>query len=152
MKHRTEVCINCGGFIIEPKTNKVYCSDACGAEYRNNNFYTANQRLPIKIKSATTGAAHELVVCVDLMKRGWHVFRAQSPSCPCDLIAMNDNQLLRIEVTTGTIVKHGIAFPKKKDSYIFDFIAVVTHNHDIHWFDNEYIRSEFKDNLSKGAK
>ena len=50
------------------------------------------------------GAVSELVACADLMRRGFHVFRSQSPTCPCDLIVYkNAGRLIRVEVRTATI-------------------------------------------------
>lgn len=50
--------------------------------------------------SGTTGAISELRVAVDLMARGYHIFRAESPHCPCDLVAFRDSQMFKIEVRT----------------------------------------------------
>ena len=49
------------------------------------------------------GTVSELRVAADLFQRGYYVFRALSPHCPCDLIGLKDNQLTRFEVRTGTI-------------------------------------------------
>lgn len=35
------------------------------------------------------------------MAQGWHVFRAESPHAPFDLVGWRDGELLRIEVKTG---------------------------------------------------
>lgn len=74
------------------------------------------------------GAWGELVVSADLMRRGYCVFRAFSPSCPCDLIAMRDGKLLRVEVTKGRrYVKGGSHFiPHPAERY--DLLAVVFHD------------------------
>src|SRR5260370_3813363 len=37
---------------------------------------------------------------VDLLAKGWEVFRAVSPACSCDLIAAKGGTLLRIKVRT----------------------------------------------------
>ena len=60
---------------------------------------------------ATTGAISELKVAVDLLSIGYHIFRAESPSCPCDLIALKNGKIFAVEVRTiarnrsGTIPK-----------------------------------------------
>lgn len=41
---------------------------------------------------------------MDLMSKGYHVFRALSPSCPCDLLILKDGELLKIEVKTAYII------------------------------------------------
>jgi hypothetical protein len=53
------------------------------------------------LSSGTVGALQELRVSVDLMIRGYEVFRALSPSCSCDLMVLNGNKMLRIEVRTA---------------------------------------------------
>ncbi len=55
-----------------------------------------------KILVATKGAVGELAVCIDLLKRGFEVFRNVSQSGSCDLIAYDaDGRIVRIEATTG---------------------------------------------------
>lgn len=71
----------------------------CSAECRRTAYLGAP--LPT-LSSGTVGAIQELRVCVDLMARGFHVFRAMSPSCPCDLVAWDpEGRVLRIEVKTA---------------------------------------------------
>ncbi len=49
----------------------------------------------------------ELVVAIDLLSKGYDVFRALSQSCSCDLIAVDGVSLMRIEVRTGSITTKG---------------------------------------------
>lgn len=51
------------------------------------------------------GAASELVVCVDLMRRGWDVFRSESPQNNFDIVASKGPVMLRIEVRTAAKIK-----------------------------------------------
>jgi hypothetical protein len=55
-----------------------------------------------------------MVAAVDLMKRGYEVFRALSPACSCDLIALAGGRSLRIEVRTGirSPVSGRVSFPR----------------------------------------
>lgn len=39
----------------------------------------------------------------DLMLRGLSVFRALSPSCPCDLVILKGAEMFRVEVRTGYV-------------------------------------------------
>ena len=67
---------------------------------------------PSEIPSASVGALNELLVSCDLIRRKWSVFRALSPSCPCDLVVLRNGGLLRIEVTTGSIcVNKKVSYP-----------------------------------------
>ncbi len=58
-----------------------------------NNYYAGKT-------AATTGAISELRVGIDLLTKGYHVFRSESPNCPCDLVAIKNNKIFTIEVRT----------------------------------------------------
>jgi len=78
------------------------------------------------MNSSTSGAFSEFIVCVDLMKRGYEVFRAVSPANSCDLIALKPGAMKRIEVRTGNYSKGKISFAKKiEDEGRSDHYAVV---------------------------
>jgi len=49
-----------------------------------------------------TGAISELLVCIDLIRRSYYVFRSLTSNCPCDLLAMKDGKVLKIEVKTAS--------------------------------------------------
>ena len=51
-----------------------------------------------QLSKGTVGAIAELLACADLMSLGYHVFRAESPHCPFDLIAYANGTSLRVEV------------------------------------------------------
>lgn len=53
------------------------------------------------VSTGTVEAISELRVSVDLLAKGYEVFRALSPSCSCDLTVMKNGELLRIEVRTA---------------------------------------------------
>jgi hypothetical protein len=69
-----------------------------------------------------------LEVAVDLLSRGFHVFRALSHSCSCDLAIVKDGKLIRVEVTTGHSNKNGTIGYPAKDETKFDILAVCTKN------------------------
>jgi hypothetical protein len=77
---------------------------------------------------STVGALRELIAASDLMKKGWEVFRSMSPACPCDLIIMSRNVMLRVEVRTGRRKKAGGIFVPKHGDY--DILAVVIRAND----------------------
>jgi PD-(D/E)XK endonuclease len=75
----------------------VYCSYRCKvAEQRGK-----------ALSHGTAGALAELVVAIDLLQRGYDVFRSVSPSCSCDLVAQKDGVLTTIEVRTGLKFEKG---------------------------------------------
>jgi hypothetical protein len=92
-----------------------------------------------RLATGTTGAIGELLAAADLMRRGFHVFRALSPHCPSDLIAYSTvpgtpqvGAPLRVQVRTAQISKSGIgniSFPlKDRDAGTFDILALVVEN------------------------
>jgi hypothetical protein len=54
-----------------------------------------------RVAPAFLGAAQELVVSIDLMKRGAHVYRAISHLSPADLIACIEDKIVRIQSGRG---------------------------------------------------
>lgn len=92
-----KICIICGEK-IRGKGLK-YCSSKCRRQRTMEQYVSQN---PFRSKnSSTTGAISELRVAVDLMSRGYDVFRALSSACPCDLAILKDNELLKVEVKTA---------------------------------------------------
>lgn len=88
-----------------------YCNKKCRLIEENKR--TGRVVLKEKIANNTVGAMSELFVAADLMKRGYNVFRAVSPSCFCDLIAIKNDNMLNIEVRTGYVNNNGsLCFPK----------------------------------------
>ena len=92
----------------------------------------------MKIPTGTIGATSELAVCVDLMHKGWHVFRATSPNAPVDLVGLfklDDDEyfhVVHIEVKTGKWWKGNLQYAKPRNSH-WDLLAVVVRD-DIHYF------------------
>ncbi len=123
-------CLHCN---IEISTTskhysrKKFCSSSCaGKSYKlNHNIKSSTHDLC----RGTAGTVQELIVTVDLLKKGFEVFRSVSPSCSCDLAIVKNKQMLRIEVTTGYVSsKSGhICFPKK-DFSKFDVLAIVVND------------------------
>lgn len=82
------------------------CSRNCAKKRRDDKYNSTN---PSRrgISCGTVGAISELRVATDLMSNGFHVFRALSPSCPCDLAIVKGSKLVRVEVTSGTLTIYG---------------------------------------------
>lgn len=122
-----KTCVNCGEKL---KTNRTkFCSGICYTKFRLKNYRTINPYSGLP--TATIGSISELRVSIDLMGKGYHVFRAHSPSCPCDLVAFKEDGVLMIEVRTahinsnGTIVK---VISKRDNPKIINHYAWVTQN------------------------
>lgn len=68
------------------------------------------------LPSGTVGAISEMVVAVDLMEKGYSVFRALSPACKSDLVAKKNDTVITVEVRTGySSAKGGCYFPRRRD-------------------------------------
>jgi hypothetical protein len=53
------------------------------------------------LRASEIGALSEMAACSDLLRRGYQVFRALSPSAPCDLVVLAENRCYRVEVKTA---------------------------------------------------
>lgn len=67
----------------------------------------------------------ELKVAVDLLSRGYGVFRALSPSSPCDLAILQDSKLIKVEVKTGHYTSAGKVFRPYLSNHNYDILALV---------------------------
>lgn len=116
-------CPTCGVAVSEKrkKRNARYCSTACRKK-ATASFY---RKEGLNLSTATIGTIQELRVSADLLAKGASVFRALSPSCPCDLVVLAKERLIRIEVTTGYKNANGNRTHPSKDHGNYDMLAVV---------------------------
>lgn len=127
---RVAVCEGCGGEIPEERQRRgaLYCSDNCRRELFKKLYKTGNPR-PQNTSTGTTGVVSELRVAIDLLYRGYNVFRALSPNGPCDLAILKEDKLLKVEVKTAYYSPHGGSIhmpkPRTKD---YDVLASVLHD------------------------
>lgn len=145
MPEYTRTCLVCGSPFRASRSHANYCSRACrnvnarqwGAENYQRITYSA------KLPTGTVGALSEMLVGADLMSRGYHVFRALSPSCPCDLIALLDDTSIRVEVRTGWINTSGEAScpVASKDVGRADVLAIMLPNSEVRYYP-DLIRGE----------
>lgn len=118
-------CAVCGEtFQPKSRVNK-YCSNACRSVSSKRKGDRRNTRLGIA--TGSVGAIAELQVCADLLSRGYAVFRAVSPASPCDVVALKDEEMLRVEVRTGYFDFGGrvLAPLMPRDYGRFDVFAIV---------------------------
>lgn len=84
-----------------PKKNyQRFCSVPCREKHYSKNIGWVKSN-SIGLPTGTVGAMHELKVSVDLLHKGFEVFRSVSQSTSCDLLAMRNGKILRIEVKTN---------------------------------------------------
>lgn len=66
-------------------------------------------------------------MAIDLLFRGYEVFRSVSPSCSCDLAILKDGRLLKVEVRTGKYSTGGKVFTNFKNVRA-EILAIVLHD------------------------
>lgn len=134
-------CHFCGKeFMLRNKHKRIFCSKECSKKCYIEKF--GLKSIYPNLPTGTVGTMSELIVFTDLLKKGFEVFRALSPSCSCDLAILKDKQLIRVEVTSGykRLKDNGLSYPKK-DSLKFDLLAVVVGN-EVYYQPDEVIKNE----------
>jgi hypothetical protein len=122
-------CQGCGWQFRPPRASQLYCAATCraGTPARppKPGWAPAASTGP---PTSTLGALAELTAAADLMRRGWHVFRALSPASSCDLVAIPPGGAgppLRFEVRTGHHDRLGRLAWAHSDPARYDHYAVV---------------------------
>lgn len=94
------------------KKNCEYCNELFETNQNNSKYckkhITKNMVLRVHPNTPTKhiGSSSELAVCIDLLDKGYEVFRNVSSHGHPDIMAHNNKQkILKIEVTTGYINK-----------------------------------------------
>lgn len=102
-----------------------FCEFRCRQLAERERYYkTLSLTKSLSVSSSTVGAIGELRVSVDLMSRGFSVFRALSPTCPADLVALRGGICKLVEVKTVTENGGQISRPMTKGGQ-FDVLAMV---------------------------
>ena len=107
-KRHSKNCINCKknftGMI-----NQKYCGPQCSLEWSGKKSFWDG------IAPATVGAIQEYRVSIDLLKKGFEVYKSVSPSASCDLLCLKNNEIFTVEVKTCYETKNGqLWYPKKR--------------------------------------
>lgn len=118
-------CHDCGLQAESAQPKAKFCPDCRVAQGKKRNFSSMSNIEGIS--PGTVGALNELRVSEDLMRRGFHVFRALSPSSPCDLIVIDKaGAIHRVEVRTGYTRGESVYLPPDKSPESHDIMAVAT--------------------------
>ena len=89
-------CSLCGKEYLPVQTNQRYCSKEC-----NNKYWRDKRANHLNLPTGTVGAMSELLVSVDLMRKGYEVYRALSQSSSSDILVLKDNLSYCFEIRTG---------------------------------------------------
>ena len=126
-------CKYCRKKIPEDRLRRraIYCNNKCRKEHLRE---LRGDLSDVYMPPTTKGAIAELKTCADLLKKGYHVFKAVSPSCPCDLVIWDgDNTIELVEVKSvvrdkkGGVVKPGFSLEKGEKHTV---LAMVIHAED----------------------
>lgn len=111
---QTRRCPVCMKFFKTPYSRTYICSDFCKTQdYREKTGRLSYQN---KLPSGTVGAISEMAIAIDLMSKGYSVFRALSQASKEDLIIKRGQEVVSVECRTGSMNSSGnINFPKRKD-------------------------------------
>lgn len=93
-------CVHCKNYFPPGDGKSLFCSKKCRDAFNGESIKSYPG---LKTSKGTIGAISEMRVCVDLLLKGYDVFRAVSPSCSCDLIALKGDRKIRVEVRTGSV-------------------------------------------------
>lgn len=130
-------CKQCSKDFKTRIAKQVFCSRKCSAKYNAIHCYSdASMLRTNNLSTGTVGAIAELVVCSELMRNGFEVFRAVSPSSNSDLLAVKGDNIYKIEVRTGRYSKSGRVFWPTRDSEGKSVIVVTHSDCKIHYITN----------------
>jgi hypothetical protein len=121
--------------------NKRFCNRKCYNKRNQQLASLKNVKLPVPCY--VVGTISEYRVCVDLMAKGFEVFKNICLQGRCDLVILKDKKTYTLEVTTGFYSFNGsIQHPKKWKEKTWDFLAVVTTHGDIFYEPNLPLKEE----------
>ncbi len=115
---------------------RKYCSDGCREHTRYEAEAGHRKKRPVLLDTTTRGAQSELSVAIDLLERGYMVFRNITPSGSIDIIAVERGEagsMLRIEVKTSADNSKYKTFGKRKykQGKHYDYLAIANYEGDI---------------------
>jgi hypothetical protein len=118
-------CELCGNVTIAWSAKKRYCSSGCQRKaYSQSSRHSAHVDT---IPFGNRGAVGELSVCVDLLQRGFEVFRSVSAHASCDLIAIQGELVYRVEVRSAWMnTDSGRVYVNNRGAGRQDILAIYT--------------------------
>ena len=130
LKTKAKPCMKCGELI--PKTRRAatkWCSDKCSNSAREEEIDKHFGITRIRgLSSGSVGAVGEMRVAIDLLVKGYEVFRSISPNSSCDLIVCKNGDVYRIEVRTGRPNLNGELVCTRKGLLEGDVLATIDHS------------------------
>lgn len=123
----TVPCEFCGENFRTRRKYTKYCTGACAKLAHKARAKIEKRYGPgPNLNSGNRGAVSELIASADLIQKGFEVFRSVSPTTSCDLIALRNGILFRIEVRTAYRNKVGnLMYAKNQKPGRMDIYAAV---------------------------
>lgn len=111
------------------RKDRVFCDKYCAANYQKEQWRLHNPKsASTTLTTNTIAEVNEMRVAIDLLAKGFAVYRAAFQGMPCDMVVMKDVAAtghLRIEVTTGNRTASGTVVHPKRDESLYDVLAIV---------------------------
>lgn len=127
-------CKNCGKEISDKHANgrlKEFCSRECYTKNKAKTRKEINLSRRLGLSSGETGQINEMLVTIDLIKRGYKVFLPFDTTSAFDLLIYKDSLYKRVQVKTGSFNYNGKKLPIVLKNSEFDILAVVYQLNDI---------------------
>ena len=127
-------CLSCGNEIEGKNANgsvKKYCSRQCYHNLKKLERKETNLSRRLGLKSGETGQINEMLVTINLIKRGYKVFVPFDTTCSFDLLAYKEGNYKKVQVKTGTYNYNNSKLPVVLKNSDYDILAVVYQLSDI---------------------
>jgi len=118
-------CKYCGDPIVDRMDYAIYCCSDCQKKAEREKFLKRNPKNNIT-NGGIQGCRNELRACSDLLEKGFEIFLNPSQAGSCDIVALKDRELFRVEVACAHYSGNGNVGcdPHNPDNY--DILAAVT--------------------------
>lgn len=124
-------CKFCSRELIGGRKDRKFCDARCAAEYQKKAWRESNPKsATATLQNNTIAEVNEMRVAIDLLRRGFAVYRAAFQGMPCDMVVSPEGntifgKVLRVEVTTGNRTPKGTIVHPDRDASKYDVLAVV---------------------------
>ncbi len=134
--YEERACLNCGE-AFKPRTlSQKYCCKPCARNYYTETYFINHH---LNLNSGALGAVSELLVCADLISKGFQVFRSVAQSSDADILAERPGKIYRFEVRTGKYSLLGNVTYPSSNTKGKSVIAVTLSDRKIHYITNPEI-------------
>jgi len=127
----SEKCAWCDTLLPAVRRSSMrFCDKHCAAAHQQQKWRTRNPKSALgALLAGGVAEVNEMRVAIDLLQRGFEVYRAAFQGMPCDMLVRrtewDHNQVWRVEVTTGNRTVAGSIVHPDRSKAQFDVLAVV---------------------------